>query len=161
MSLAASHDCMAKNFMTSQTPTHASCDHEPAKPFCKADAPRRGSGLMTVPGLGNMALRAADGPASCLPCEPDAFRPCQYFWMHGKFEACIGSMYGHDCLDEAIPGIHAGLSGIHAGLYFHSSHFTCRASLARIFSFVMHSAIKKNMVEIIFLYYKILVSHGY
>ena len=81
--------------------------------------------------------------------------------MHGKFEACNGSMYGHDCLDEAIAGIHAGLSGIHAGLYFHSSHFTCRASLARIFSFRMHSAIKKNRVEIIFLYYEILVSHGY
>ena len=81
--------------------------------------------------------------------------------MHGKFEACNGSMYGHDCLDEAIAGIHAGLSGIHAGLYFHSSHFTCRAFLARIFSFRMHSAIKKNRVEIIFLYYKILVSHGY
>ena len=116
---------------------------------------------MTVPGLGNMALRAADGPASCLPCEPDAFRPCQYFWMHGKFEACIGSMYGHDCLDEAIPGIHAGLSGIHAGLYFHSSHFTCRASLARIFSFVMHSAIKKIWLKLFSYTIKILVSHGY
>ena len=85
-----------------------------------------------------MAQRAADGPAVALNASQMYIGPANIFRMPIKFEACNGSVSMRACLDRSIPGIHAGL-------YFQSSHFACRASLARIFSFKMQCDLKNFM----------------